>query len=215
VSGGAVGGGDLGGGGAGLAGVEQGAAVVVDSDPGDEAEVVPALDGELVDAEVGGDLCAGEHATFLQVGDLVGGGEVGGGDGGSAGAGLAGVEQGAAAVVGLDAGEESELVPAFGGEGVHGEVGGDLVEGEHAGGLASLGQGGEVVEVAVVADSVGGEGPAGAVGEAGGVEGGGGLAVGVGVEECVEDGQGGFGGACLVPTGHGDGDGEGVVLAAG
>jgi hypothetical protein len=65
--------------------VERAGAVAVDPHAGDQAEVVPVSDGELVDAQVGGDLGAGAHAVSLQIGVLVSGGEIGGGDGGSAG----------------------------------------------------------------------------------------------------------------------------------
>jgi hypothetical protein len=102
---------------------------------------------------------------------------------GAGGPGLARVVEEDAAVVGLLAGDQAELVPAFDALGVRGELAGDLVEGEQAVVAQPLVVAAEAAFVAVSGDVLAGPGcGVAAVGCLAGVEGVGDLRVGVVLE---------------------------------
>jgi hypothetical protein len=102
---------------------------------------------------------------------------------GQGGPGLAGVVEEDAAVVGLLACDQAELVPAFDALAVRGELAGDLVQGEQAAVAQPLVVAAEAAFLAVSGDVLAGPGcGVAAVGRLAGIEGAGDLRVGVVLE---------------------------------
>jgi hypothetical protein len=130
------------------------------------------------------------------------------------GAGLAGVVEAGAAVVGQAPGDQAEPVPAFDALGVGAEFAGDFVEGEQAGVAKSLVVAAQPVTVAVGAEPPGGEGVAFSAGDALLGEDLGDLAVGVLVEQLVDEVDGGLRGLAFLPGHQRQRQGDAAILSA-